>query len=297
MAALDLPAGGARLVEDPTRPKPEGWTRFVCFSDTHGVHDRIPKENRVEADVLLHSGDFTNTGELEEVQSLAEWFRAYPATHKVVIAGNHDITFHEDFYKRAWKRFHKKPYDCAQVLAALGDSCVYLEDSAAEVAGYQIYGSPWQPQFCDWAFNLYTKEETRAVWARIPPQDGLLCPDVLLTHGPPRGIGDKCESGFHAGCPELLKAIRQRGVPVNLAGHIHEGYGAVGDGVTLYVNASTCDFHYRPIQPPIVFDLPPPEELRRATARAAAERQPPAAGPAGAAAAGQAHQPGESAEP
>ena len=34
------------------------------------------------------------------------------------------------------------------------------------------------------------------------------------------------------------------------------GYGQTSDGKTVYVNASTCNFMYRPVNPPIVFDLP-----------------------------------------
>merc|ERR1719469_711405 len=67
-AAVSAPThdNAHRLVQSPeTTPKPEGWTRFVCFSDTHGLHDQIAKEHCPEGDVLLHAGDFTNTGELE----------------------------------------------------------------------------------------------------------------------------------------------------------------------------------------------------------------------------------------
>lgn len=275
--AASAPAGGARFVEDPsTCAKPDGWTRFVCFSDTHGKHDQMPQEHHLEADVLLHAGDFTNTGELTQVQSFSEWLRGYPATHKVVIAGNHDITFQPEFYEREWNRFHRQPYDCEEVRSAL-TGCHYLEDEMVQVAGYNVYGSPWQPAFCDWAFNL-DPEGCRRAWEMIPPTEALPCPDVLIAHGPPSGILDKTFTGVRAGCPELKRAIRQRGVPVFLAGHIHEGYGAESDGVTLFLNASTCNLRYRPVQPPLVFDVPPPEELRRATAAAAAEARELAAG-------------------
>ena len=33
-------------------------------------------------------------------------------------------------------------------------NCIYLEDQEVTVEGLRIYGSPWQPEFCDWAFNL-----------------------------------------------------------------------------------------------------------------------------------------------
>jgi len=260
-------AGAAKLVADPAREaKPEGWARFACFSDTHGQHGRIPAEHLVEADVLLHAGDFSNTGEVEQVRDFAKWLKAYPAVHKVVIAGNHDVTFQPDYYARAWSRYHAKPYDCEEARGALSDSgsCVYLEDESAEVLGYRIYGSPWQPEFCDWAFNLPLGAACREAWAKIPAEV-----DILITHGPPRGKGDLCSHGAEVGCEDLLRAIRERAVPVSLAGHIHEGYGARAEGATLFVNASTCTLAYNPINPPIVFDLPPPTELREAGGSAA----------------------------
>jgi len=258
-------AGGARVVPPDLwqEEKLAGWTRFVCFSDTHGLHDQIPRKHYVKADVLLHAGDFTNTGEVEQVKSLANWLKAYPASHKVVIAGNHDITFQPSYYERAWPRFHKEPYDCEAARNALVDSgcCTYLEDDAIDVMGYRIYGSPHQPEFCDWAFNLPRGDACKAAWEKIP-QDA----DVLLIHGPPHGIRDKTSSLSRPGCEDLLRAIRTRIVPVLVFGHIHESYGVSGDGATLCINASTCTHSYRPTNPPIVFDLPPASQLRQAAA-------------------------------
>jgi Icc-related predicted phosphoesterase len=276
---------GARRVRQPElEAKPEGWTRFVCFSDTHGKHDAIAKSDLPEADVLLHAGDFTNTGEQEQVESFSKWLDAYPAKHKVVIAGNHDITFHEEYYlDRGAERFHRqavpvpnspaidfevKPYDCSKVRGLL-QGHIYLEDSAADVCGYKIYGAPWQPEFCDWAFMRPRGQPMKEVWEKVPENV-----DVLLTHTPPYGFGDRCGNNVRVGCEMLRAAIDRRSVSVNVCGHIHAGYGCSTDSTTLYINASTCDEGYRPINPPIVFDLPPPEELRVATRRLAEKKQP-----------------------
>lgn len=264
----EMPTGVRIVLEPQSEPKPDGWTRFVCFSDTHGMHDSIKPAHMPPADVLLHAGDFTNTGELEQVESFAKWLEVYPARHKVVIAGNHDVTFHDQYYvQKGAARFHShSPYDCRKARPLLKES-IYLEDSAAEVCGYTIFGSPWQPEFCDWAFNLPAGEECRRKWSEIPGSV-----DILMTHGPPSGYGDQCSSGKHAGCEELRAAIEQRAISVNVSGHIHDAYGCAADGVTLYVNASTCTSGYRPTNRPIVFDLPPPAQLRSATKRLAEER-------------------------
>ena len=33
-------------------------------------------------------------------------------------------------------------------------NCIFLQDSSVELFGLKIYGTPWQPEFCGWAFNL-----------------------------------------------------------------------------------------------------------------------------------------------
>ena len=48
--------------------------------------------------------------------------------------------------------------------------------------------------------------------------------DILITHGPPLGYGDKCCSGQRAGCAELLSTVQLRVKPkLHVFGHIHEG--------------------------------------------------------------------------
>lgn len=258
------------------QPKAKGHTRFVCFSDTHGLHDLIPKTHRPVGDVLLHAGDFTNTGEAEQVKSFGDWLSAYPARETVVIAGNHDITFHDSYYKaRGARRFHASgAYDCSKVRKLL-TGCTYLEDTATEVLGYKIFGTPWQPDFCDWAFNLPRGQEIRKKWEAIPPDT-----DILLVHGPPLGHGDRCRHG-HVGCQDLLEEVQQRAISAVVAGHLHEAHGCTTDEVTLFVNASTCTREYNPTHPPIVFDLPPREQLRPVTEAAAMRRgqQSPKASP------------------
>ena len=84
---------------------------------------------------------------------------------------------------------------------------------------------------------------------------------MLITHGPPIGHGDLCNGRppVRAGCVDLLKEIQQRIKPkINVFGHIHEGYGVTTDNHTLFVNASTCNFTYKPLNAPIVIDVAKP---------------------------------------
>ncbi len=51
-------------------PKPPGYTRFVCISDTHSRTDTIQMPY---GDVLLHAGDFTELGLPSEVKKFNDW--------------------------------------------------------------------------------------------------------------------------------------------------------------------------------------------------------------------------------
>lgn len=169
----------------------------------------------------------------------------------MVIAGNHDLTFDLANYDRLKPRFHPNVTYDARATKAMLTACTYLEDESTTINGINIYGSPWQPEFCDWAFNLPRGKALRDVWERIPTDS-----DIVMTHGPPVGYGDECQGGHRAGCVDLLHTLQTRVRPaVHVSGHVHEGYGIRSDGHTTYINASTCNFRYRPIQPPIVFDL------------------------------------------
>lgn len=68
--------------------------------------------------------------------------------------------------------------------------------------GYSIYGSPWQPEFCNWGFNLDRGEPLRKVWSKIPDKT-----EILITHGPPHMVGDLTFQGINCGCEELVKVI------------------------------------------------------------------------------------------
>ena len=217
--------------------------RLVLLSDTHGLHDEIDVP---EGDVLVHAGDFTIAGTFDEVRRFDRFLAKQPHRSKVIIAGNHD------------RSFEKEPRQAR----ALITSALYLEDEAATVAGIRFYGSPWQPWFLSWAFNLPRGEALRAKWAKIPDDT-----DVLVTHGPPLGILDRVLRGEAVGCADLLDRIEAVRPALHVFGHIHEGAGIHAAGLTTFVNASTCTAGYEPKNAPIIVDF---DVQRRKVVRAAA---------------------------
>lgn len=97
---------------------------------------------------------------------------------------------------------------------------------------------------------MLSQEELRKKWELIP-----LDIDILLTHGPPRGYGDKTVLGIDAGDNDLLEIIRKIQPKYNVFGHIHEGYGIFKDGATTIINASVLNEHYQVVNPPIIINI------------------------------------------
>jgi len=185
-------------------------------------------------DVLVHAGDATSRGTSTQLRSFAAFIAAQPHAHKVVIAGNHDFGLEQS------------PALGAELFGA-----AYLSDSGRTIEGVRVWGSPWQPWFFDWAFNLPRGEPLAAKWALIPDDT-----DVLVTHGPPMGVLDKTSRGEPVGCEALRDRIAQVRPRLHVFGHIHEAYGVHREGDTLYVNACNCTLAYEPDNPAIVIDLP-----------------------------------------
>ncbi len=135
---------------DPSTPKPEDTVRFVCISDTHNQASRI-LPNIPDGDVLIHAGDFTNIGSLKEIKRFNDFLGKLPHRHKIVIAGNHEVTFDRQlmteqnshvFMSFATALEEVKQEDWKHIPSLL-TNCTYLEDAEVNIMGFRIYGSPW----------------------------------------------------------------------------------------------------------------------------------------------------------
>jgi predicted phosphodiesterase len=197
--------------------------RIVAVADTHTFQADL--EILPEGDVFVHAGDLVRDGKIEEFEPVAAWIRRLPFRHKVIIAGNHDGFFESDL-------------KASQEL--LGDAH-YLQDAGIVLDGVHFWGSPWQPAYADWWFNLPRGISLAEKWRLIPT--GV---DVLITHGPPFGIGDRDEEdGWHhvdrVGCRDLLSRIERVKPRAHLFGHTHVGGGFWQIGDTAYSNVTTWE--------------------------------------------------------
>jgi Icc-related predicted phosphoesterase len=213
--------------------------RIVVLSDTHGDLSKIPVP---DGDLLLHAGDLTVGGSRAELEQVNEDFGRLPHKRKIAIAGNHD----------GYLQSH--PLEGR----ALFTNVTYLQDEEVVVDGIKIYGTPWQPEFKQMAFNLKRNSDCLGYrWFSIPEDT-----DILLTHCPPYKILDRVV-GEHCGCLLLDYRLQtmQRPPLLHCFGHIHSGYGMVRGEQTKFVNAACSGA----LRAPFVIDW---DELKRELGRA-----------------------------
>lgn len=203
--------------------------RIVAVADTHTFQSDF--RSIPDGSVFVHAGDLCRAGTLDELAPVAAWIRALPHRYKIVVPGNHDWCF------------VREPAACR---ALLGPDVIVLEDAAVQIEGARFYGSPWQPAFRQWAYNLPRGKSLADKWSLIPADT-----DVLLTHGPPMGIGDHSMTGGRQGCEDLLRRVREVRPKLHLFGHIHEDGGAWREGETLFANVTSWECE----RDPSVFDL------------------------------------------
>ena len=234
--------------------------KIVAISDTHGKHHDLQVP---DGDVLIHAGDMCKFGTLDELAEFDDWMGTLPHPVKIAIAGNHDAPFanHLELAKATVTNYtylqdeafviaEGAPLDAQPIR---GTDVVILNGRPypPAVRSVKFYGSPWTPPFQDWHFMAEPVEIAKK-WAAIP-QDT----DVLITHGPPHGVGDLVWIDGHQGCRKLGAAVWLRVQPkLHIFGHIHEGYGMYGRGVpTTSINASVVNEHYQLVNDPVVIEI------------------------------------------
>ena len=226
--------------------------RITLISDTHTKHKQLDLPG---GDLLIHAGDIMNSGYSHyEIEDFCKWFEAQDYDHLVFIAGNHD------------RAFENLPESAMEIVNSY-DLIDYLQDDwiivgngdphDANVKTAKIYGSPWQPEFYNWAFNLPKGgKELQEKWSAIPTDT-----DILVTHGPMQGHLDMSGPPYNEpnlGCALLRHHIDTVSRPkIHVCGHIHGGYGYKFDGQTHFFNASILNERYEYVNKPVTFDWDP----------------------------------------
>lgn len=179
--------------------------RILHLSDTHGMHHRL--KDLPPADIIVHSGDGSEEGEMDEILDFLDWFFNLDYKHKIFVAGNQDLSLDGG-------NIENLPKDCH-----------YLHHSGVEIEGIKFWGVPYfLSDELEGSFQL--------IMNPIPDET-----DILISHRPPLGILD-FEDGNHVGCYTLYKSAMNVCPRYHLFGHVHAGYGIKSSKYTTFINAS-----------------------------------------------------------
>lgn len=191
--------------------------KLLHISDTHGYHRllEIPKG----IDIIVHSGDCSNPRDPYinevEVRRFIDWYKELPIKYKIYVAGNHDTSIEKNLVT-------KKDFEDAGI--------IYLENESIIVEGIRFFGSPHTPQFGQWAF-MKDRNKLERFWINAIPE----IVDVIITHGPPKGILDRSydrnRNMESCGDKSLFNRITEVNPRYVLFGHIHNCKDIINAGV------------------------------------------------------------------
>lgn len=204
------------------------------ISDTHTRHRQVTLTG---GDVLVHCGDFTNTGKPKDVLEFFNWFAKQKYSRKILVAGNHDLSAQfADIFHTVW----------LETVRDFKYEITYLENSETVVEGIKFYGTPWVPMFHNWAF-MAEEKVLEWIYDSIPDDT-----DILITHGPPKFILDLNQDGHYCGSQALSDKISKLNIKINAFGHIHHSYGTfkLPNG-PMFINAALCNDRHEVINSPI----------------------------------------------
>lgn len=203
---------------------------LVLMADTHELH----REIEVPADVLIHAGDFTMLSRsIAAVCDFNDWLGELPHPHKIVCGGNHEFFLEVDPARRS-----------------LLSNATVLLDEEIDVEVLRIWASPVTPGYGP-AFGMTSPEKRACHWAKVPEVD------VLVTHGPARGILDRSPGqGQEIGDPELVAALQRIRPLLHVFGHVHGAFGQMSIEGTLHVNCALLGMNGAIANRPVVLRIP-----------------------------------------
>lgn len=193
----------------------------IHISDTHNTYPDIP-----ECDLLIHSGDLTNHGTIDEVREGLDWLSRQPASAIIYVPGNHDMCLDSaHMYGMSYENAEALKQEYSHRIAIeINNSFEYTLNAYPSI---KIGVCSYQPFFGGWGFNVSSKLERKEYYKKALENK----PDILITHAPPYGVLDKNHYGESCGdmiLTETIFSLYKDGdkLPKYLfCGHIHQSAG------------------------------------------------------------------------
>ncbi len=214
------------------------------ISDTHCQHESLKVP---EVDAVIHCGDESNHGNAwmnePEARRFFDWYSALEIPTKVFVPGNHSTAIEQGLIRGS---------DYPEVRFLIHDSMQWN--------GLKIFGSPYTPDFFNWAY-MKPRSELDIVWQSIPDDV-----DILITHGPAKGIMDETADMYtgkpvHVGSKSLMRHVAERIRPrIHSFGHIHDepgvnNFGTITRGATQFINCACCHLTRGLVHQGVIVDL------------------------------------------
>lgn len=221
--------------------------KFWFISDTHNRHEELIVPPGIET--VIHCGDESESGNewLNEPEARAffEWYSHLNIPNKIFTPGNHST---------AIERGLVRPEQYPEITFLIHEQTV--------IDGRVVFGSPYTPKYFEWAY-MRAREDLDVVWQSIPSDV-----DILVTHGPPKGIMDvtrdhETRQPIHVGSKSLMRHVTQRIKPsIHGFGHIHDeprirNFGVAQHSPTTFINCSCCNQTGQLVNHGVVLNIEP----------------------------------------
>lgn len=199
-----------RLYGFQRRHYSEPRLRVVCLADTHSQRVTVPS-----GDILIHAGDLSRTGLLEEIQDTVSWLNSLPHKFKIVIAGNADLALDPNIGNQ------QKAVDWGDVIyLRKATTNVEIEAKDGGRRALVVYGDPHVPRCGEDGQEAFQYEVDEDYWRDTIPAGT----DILVTHTPPKFIRDEWNESPE-GSPSLLQEVERVRPKLHVFGHVHPAYG------------------------------------------------------------------------
>lgn len=177
--------------------------KILAFSDLHLARGKAAAivDAAQKADLVIGAGDFCNHREgLADAMALLKGIKC----PFVAVPGNAE--------------------SADELRAAAGPDIDVLHGQSANIDGFDVYGIgygiPVTP-FGAWSCDM-TEAQAEAMLDRCEKAD------IIVSHSPPKGVGDLTSQGQSVGSTALRDAIVRLSPKLVFCGHIHDSWGATG---------------------------------------------------------------------